>query len=65
MELPLFFWQLREVVLMSDLTHIPRRSFVTKAIREPPPSGTKTGTKQDGGGKRTRRRSVRVSILTP
>ena len=50
---------------MSDLTHIPRRSFVTKAIREPPPSGTKTGTKQDGGGKRTRRRSVRVSILTP
>ena len=36
MELPLFFWQLREVVLMSDLTHIPRRSFVTKAIREPP-----------------------------
>jgi hypothetical protein len=40
--------------VMSDVTHIPRRSFVTKAIHEPP-----------DGGKRTRRRSVRVSIPIP
>lgn len=50
---------------MSDLTHVPRRSFVTKVIGEPPFVRNETGTKQEGGGKRTRRRSVRVSILIP